>query len=341
MTALGRKYPLILAMLSVLLLSACAETRLAIFAAKEIRKDIERDDERSAEPAPRYKVGKPYQIAGLWYYPHEDPDYDATGIASWYGEDFHGKRTANGDIYNMNAMTAAHKTLPMPTDVEVTNLSNGRSVILTINDRGPFARGRIIDVSRRAAQLLGFIEQGTAKVRVKVINGGRSSYKVASADADGRYVLPAQPREPIKAEPLPEPQTAAKAPAAPSDVKTETDGTASKAILASASGDEFAIGNDGQRGIAGQPVQVGLKSVKPTAMFVQAGTFAKFTNANKLKARLSSYGDVHISNVLVNDVDMFRVRIGPYENVQTADDMLDLIVDAGLKDARIVVDRVP
>jgi rare lipoprotein A len=110
-----------------------------------------------------FKVGNPYQISGVWYYPKEDPFYDETGIASWYGEDFHGKATANGERYDMNALTAAHRTLPMPVVVRVTNLENGRSLRLRLNDRGPYARGRIIDVSKRAAQLLGFQENGTAR----------------------------------------------------------------------------------------------------------------------------------------------------------------------------------
>src|SRR5689334_5858306 len=125
-----------------------------------------------------YKVGNPYQIAGVWYRPAEDYAYDETGIASWYGEDFHGKYTANGEVFDLNAMTAAHRTLPMPSIVQVTNLENGRTVELRVNDRGPFARGRIIDVSRRAAQLLGFEQTGTAKVRVRILP--EQSIQVAS-----------------------------------------------------------------------------------------------------------------------------------------------------------------
>jgi rare lipoprotein A len=116
------------------------------------------------------KVGKPYKIAGVWYYPKEDPHYDETGYASWYGQDFHGKKTANGEIYNMNALTAAHKTLPLPTFVKVTNVENGRSIILRVNDRGPFVKGRIIDISRRGAQLLGFDKQGVTRVRVQAVD---------------------------------------------------------------------------------------------------------------------------------------------------------------------------
>src|SRR5216684_3822408 len=116
-----------------------------------------------------YKVGNPYQIDGAWYYPAEDWNYEETGIASWYGEAFHGKDTANGESFDLNAITAAHRTLPMPTIVQVTNLENGRSIQVRVNDRGPYARGRIIDLSRRSAQLLGFEGQGTAKVRVKIL----------------------------------------------------------------------------------------------------------------------------------------------------------------------------
>src|SRR6185312_17131686 len=92
-----------------------------------------------------YKVGNPYQIDGTWYYPKEQPDYDETGIASWYGPTFYGHRTANGEIYNAGDLTAAHRTLPMPVNVRVTNLDNGRSTVLRVNDRGPYAKGRIID----------------------------------------------------------------------------------------------------------------------------------------------------------------------------------------------------
>jgi len=113
------------------------------------------------------KVGNPYKIGGTWYTPKHEPYYEEVGIASWYGKQFHGKLTANQETFNMNALTAAHRTLAMPTFVKVTNLSNGRSVILRVNDRGPFAKSRIIDVSRRAAQMLGFEKQGTTRVRVQ------------------------------------------------------------------------------------------------------------------------------------------------------------------------------
>lgn len=122
----------------------------------------------SSKPAvPGVKIGKPYQVFGVTYYPEDDRAYDRTGIASWYGPTFHEKATANGEIYNQDDVTAAHKTLPMPSWVEVTNLDNGRQLVVRINDRGPFVDGRIIDLSRKSAQLLGVDRPGLARVRVK------------------------------------------------------------------------------------------------------------------------------------------------------------------------------
>src|SRR5690606_16715705 len=106
---------------------------------------------------------------GVWYYPKEDWEYRETGIASWYGPGFHGRKTANGETYNQMDLTAAHPTLPMPVMVQVTNLENGRSIKVRVNDRGPFANGRIIDLSKRSAQLLGMEQKGTAKVLVEIL----------------------------------------------------------------------------------------------------------------------------------------------------------------------------
>jgi rare lipoprotein A (peptidoglycan hydrolase) len=116
-----------------------------------------------------FKVGNPYQIFGVSYVPQNYEDFEETGTASWYGDDFHGKATANGEVYNMKEMTAAHPTLPLPSLVRVTNLKNGKSVIVRVNDRGPFAKGRIIDVSEKAADALGFKGQGTTKVRIELL----------------------------------------------------------------------------------------------------------------------------------------------------------------------------
>ncbi len=113
-----------------------------------------------------FKVGNPYQIAGEWFYPEINISYQKTGVASWYGSKFHKKKTANGDIFYKNKISAAHPTLPLPSFVKVINLENGKKIEVLVNDRGPFKKDRIIDLSQRAAQKLGFFIDGTAKVKV-------------------------------------------------------------------------------------------------------------------------------------------------------------------------------
>ena len=120
-----------------------------------------------------YKVGKPYKVAGKTYVPSEDPNYAAEGFASWYGRDFHGRKTANGEVFDMQSISVAHRTLPMPSYVRVTNLANKRSIIARVNNRGPYVSGRIVDVSYKTAELLGFAKFGVARVRVEYV--GRAS----------------------------------------------------------------------------------------------------------------------------------------------------------------------
>lgn len=116
-----------------------------------------------------FKIGNPYEVQGVSYYPQNYEEYEEVGMASWYGADFHGKPTANGETYNSYTMTAAHRTLPLPSMVRVTNLNNGKSAIVRVNDRGPFAKNRVIDVSEKAAEELGFKDKGTANVRVQLL----------------------------------------------------------------------------------------------------------------------------------------------------------------------------
>jgi rare lipoprotein A len=126
------------------------------------------------EPVPKggghYQVGQPYVVGGRTYVPQEDPHYRAEGLASWYGEDFHGRVTANGEVYDMHGISAAHPTLPMPSYVRVTNLGNGRSIIVRVNDRGPYHSDRLIDLSAKAARLLDFHGDGLARVRVEYVS---------------------------------------------------------------------------------------------------------------------------------------------------------------------------
>ncbi|WP_417683833.1 septal ring lytic transglycosylase RlpA family protein [Roseibium sp.] len=138
----------------------------------------------------RYVVGKKYKIAGKWYYPEHDPDYKKVGLASWYGPTFHGRKTANGEVFDRNALTAAHTTMPLPSYARVTNMSNGRSMIVRVNDRGPFHGNRVIDLSERVATLLGTKDQGVGKVKVEYVGKARmdgqdEQYLMASLSGPG------------------------------------------------------------------------------------------------------------------------------------------------------------
>ena len=134
-----------------------------------------------------YKVGEPYKIAERWYRPKEYVTFSETGMASWYGQKFHSRQTANGEVFNMYAMTAAHRVLPMPSVVRVTNLSNGRSAVVRINDRGPYARERIIDLSLVAAEKIGFRRKGVTRVRVELLPElSRKVARIAKAGGGAR-----------------------------------------------------------------------------------------------------------------------------------------------------------
>jgi rare lipoprotein A len=290
-----------------------------------------------------YKVGKPYQIEGIWYYPHVDYAYSETGIASWYGPGFHGKKTANGEPYDQNSLTAAHRTLPMPSLVRVTNLENGRQLALKVNDRGPFARGRIIDVSRRAAQLLGFEQNGTARVRVEILaeesrqlayQAGAYTLPPAESTAStgstaGAPQVAAAPAGQVAEEalpPLPGSQSAAPKPTQPT-VKPAPSTSATVSIE-----DKVLQGSPEPDG------KVTKVPVKATNMYVQAGAFTNQGNASRLVRQLQKLGPTRIVPVIVGNQKFYRVRVGPIASLADADRILGQVVGAGNEQARIVVE---
>ncbi len=304
-------------------LAGCTESKLVVDQAKVIT------NPGPGKPAP-YKIGKPYQVNGIWYYPKADYDYSETGIASWYGPGFHGKRTANGEVYDENGLTAAHKTLPMPSLVRVTNLENGRSIQVRVNDRGPFSPGRIIDMTRRGAQLLGFIQQGTARVRVDIMPE-ESQQLAALASRQGGDQLPPPPQ----AAPAGQVVSGGLAPIAGSKVSPAQPQPAAPAPSAP-------VAQPGTNIIAVAPPQpdgtVLQMPVRPTSIYVQAGAFLRQTNANQLGAQLRQYGPVRVSPVIVDRQQYYRVRVGPIATVADADTTLKRMIAGGHPESRIVVD---
>lgn len=198
------------------------DARLGVYASPRVVED--------GEPVPRgggsYLVGRPYTIAGRAYYPSQNPNgYSATGTASWYGDAFHGRRTANGEIFDKNSISAAHPTLPLPSYVRVTNLGNDHSIIVRVNDRGPYHGGRVMDVSQRVAEALAFKAQGTARIRIEYVGraslGGSDDAKLLAtlrtdslpAQLDGSGSGPtmlADEQAPDKSPPPPSPQVASR-----------------------------------------------------------------------------------------------------------------------------------
>lgn len=317
----------VLAVVPAVFLSACAESELVIHSVKKLGNAGEPEGggvKGTAEGTA--KIGQPYEVAGVWYYPQADPGYDETGIASWYGEEFQGRQTANGEYFDMNRLSAAHKTLPMPSRVRVTNLENGRAIVLRVNDRGPFVNGRLIDVSRRAAQLLGFYRSGTARVRVQAASGpGGKKFvpKPVTPEAE-RIAVAAAPQAAVATQALPPPPGI---PAAPAPVASAPIQPVAATVAATEAVTEAAP--DGE---------VTFEPVRPTQLFVQAGAFAFVDNARRLSQSLSRIGPTKISVAQVDGRDLYRVRIGPLADVSMADAMLARLINSGYPGARIVVD---
>lgn len=283
-----------------------------------------------------YKVGKPYQIMGQWYYPKEDYNYSEEGIASWYGEDFHEKKTANGEDYNMNTLTAAHRTLPLPSIVRVTNLENGRSLVLRVNDRGPYAKNRIIDISKRGAELLGFKSKGTAKVRVEILPKESVALKQAllEQDFEPNYALYNAKAEAFNQEVPP-----------PANMLPEVQ-------QAQLDGDLNYLVGAGSPQAAAKPEEkieiVSREEVKVPAMtagggkkfFVQAGAFSKQESAKRLSSQLSKVGSVNLTQATVQGNPFYRVRLGPYNDTADAEATVEKLRDYGINDARVVKDEL-
>ena len=310
---------------------------------------------------PSYKVGAPYQINGVWYYPKVDYNYDETGVASWYGEAFDQQVTANGEVFDLNELTAAHRTLPLPSIVEVTNLQNGRKMTLRVNDRGPYAQNRILDVSRRAAQLLGFERSGTTPVHVRILKD--DSIRVAEAakrGSTGDVVLAAAA---VGAAVPPSPTTATAAPAArpppgpsiavaelapPAPSRPPEPMPAATAPVAEPSPPRrsWLIASAEAETLAPRPRQPApLPAAQPdrvttplgsSRIFIQAGAFAVPENVQRARTRFSALANVEVTNISVHGNPLYRVRLGPVASVEEADRLLSRLVGGGYPDAHIV-----
>ena len=291
-----------------------------------------------AKLPPKVKVGKPYQVFGKTYYPRYEPNYDETGMASWYGPGFHGNKTASGERFDQDDMTAAHRTLPMPSMVRVTNLSNGKSAIVRVNDRGPFSKDRIIDLSRASAQKLGIIGSGTGRVRVQYLpqeterfwqtngiippdnleevtkdqNPSQQDYITAVPPMNSRVLSQVAPINSVDTANLPPIKDSKLAP-----------GVQNKTILLPPSSFSSDTLSDTQDALGNE-------------WYILAGSFSVLDNAQKLRSKLHGVSQVEVSEVVVAGKVWYRVLIGPAKSTADAEKMLEKLFTLGIKDAKIL-----
>lgn len=255
---------------------------------------VEDAGEEGAQPwLERERVGPPYQANGQWYVPTPEPGYAQVGTASWYGPTFHGQRTATGEVYDQEGLTAAHPTLPIPSLVQVTNLENGREVIVRVNDRGPFVGGRLIDLSHGAAVALGFEQAGQARVHVRYL--GPAPRRV---NADG--------------------STASPSPASPPAVAPVNAADEGPRSLLPPPSPEIALagGPDSEPSYAApSPVFAPVDG----GFFVQVGAYSDLSNAHRVRDAVGSAGPVVVDIRDTASGELFRVRVGPWTSREEAE----------------------
>ena len=281
---------------------------------------------------PRARSGNPpfYDVFGKRYYVlSSSVGYRERGVASWYGPGFHKVRTSIGEPYDMYGMTAAHKTLPLPAYVRVTNLQNGRSVVVRVNDRGPFVGNRIIDLSYSAAAKLDMLRNGTAMVEVRTIDPSAPPPVItASATPTPGAAPPAAKALTIVAPAAAAPASSAPASSVPAG--STAAGSTPAAAAATASGTATPTAGSG----------VTSPAAAATALFVQAGAFADPANAERLadKLRGGGFGKVTVRDDQIAGRRMYRVRIGPVPSVAEFDRVVAALERAGINDAHLALD---
>lgn len=327
----------LLLILPFMALTACAEVQYASHLAKAVFP--------VSKSQGTFKVGSPYKINGRTYHPRESYDLVETGIASWYGPQFHGKLTANGERFDMYELTAAHRTLQLPSLVRVTNLENGRSLVVRVNDRGPYKRERVIDLSKKAADLLGYKSKGTAKVRIEVLpqesrqiamaakNGyDTSGYEVAmNRHGNVRNMAPSRLASP------PQPgsyQLASAKPMALSPDAVRREAIAPPQVITSRS----AIPGHSRKGQFYPDPIITKTPVTATNIFIQTGSFTVYNNALRLRDRLENYAKTGVYPANVNGQHFYRVRVGPVASVEEADKLLARLIEGNFNTAMIIVE---
>jgi rare lipoprotein A len=264
-------------------------------------------EEKKRIQKPIYKIGKKYSVGGKYYYPKKDLYYNKTGIASWYGPKFHGKLTANGEIYNQYALTAAHKTLPLPSAVKVTNLKNNKSIVLRINDRGPFVNDRIIDLSSKAADILDLKREGTGLVRVQILR--EKSLYLEKLAKQGSF----PEINDLKETELPNITI-------PSKVAVKIKDTKNQKIVT-------------------KKINYNLKNLnKEYKIYIKLASFSSKKNAEIMKKKVSYIDKVKIYKIYKLNKTLYQVKAGPFLSVEKVDQLHSLLLQKGMQGAKIIIE---
>ena len=264
-------------------------------------------EEKKRIQKPIYKIGKKYNVGGKYYYPKKDLYYNKTGIASWYGPKFHGKLTANGEIYNQYALTAAHKTLPLPSAVKVTNLKNNKSIVLRINDRGPFVNDRIIDLSSKAADILDLKREGTGLVRVQILR--EKSLYLEKLAKQGSF----PEINDLKETELPNITI-------PNKVAVKIKDTKNQKIVT-------------------KKINYNLKNLnKEYKIYIKLASFSSKNNAEIMKKKVSYIDKVKIYKIYKLNKTLYQVKAGPFLSVEKVDQLHSLLLQKGMQGAKIIIE---
>ena len=335
----------IILLISIVSISACSTT------SKQVMSDGNSSYYDSQKPKiEKQKVGRPYQINGVWYTPEINNSYDEIGIASWYGPGFHGKSTANGERFDENKISAAHTTLPLPSYVEVTNLDNGKKLYVRVNDRGPFADDRIIDLSRRAAELLGSKNAGLARVRVRI---AEPPLNITLISPDGSIQVGKGYRPKVQ-QPVPQTLIANNqainrqyAPPIQSNVYNDNV-MGNNAPLYQ---DEQYADTQTQNLIPIYQDQAPYNTIQDTENFetsnasvsnnnqsysIKVGVFANQNNVNILRQNIASLGNVKVNQISRQGRILSEVSLEGYKNQQELRDTVDALSQYGINDPVIV-----
>ncbi len=273
---------------------------------------VKNDDvkETSFAAKGQYKIGNPYLIDGVSYFPHEDYNYSEIGMASWYGPNFNGRPTSNGEIMDADKITAAHRTLPMPSLVRVTNLENGVSLNVKINDRGPYARDRIIDLSSKAADILGIKQKGSARVKVEILPEKSKKLKELAINSQDTNIYPA-------------------------DVLTSSVGQTELLKKREETAESFT--NMPTPIIDEKPVEEKVVNKENYGdFFVQIAAYSTYEKAEDMKHKLQSIAPVKIFKAVVNGNTFYKVRLGEFNTETQATNIQNKVNNMGIKGSRII-----